>query len=225
MVSDARPKVTRMGAPASPLPSLRSDARRNRDRIVEVARELFAQRGLAVPMASIARRAGIGTATLYRRFPTKDELVTAVFAEQFATCVAAVEDALSDPDPWRGFRMMIADVCVLQARERGFGAAFLASFPDAGTIGEDRARAVRGYTELVARAQAAGRLRPDFVPSDMSLIVASVAGLVELYPRTAEANARRLVGYFLAAFAADHDGPPLSPSPLTLPEVFETTCT
>lgn len=213
--------MTEMGAPASPLPSLRSDARRNRDRIVDAARELFAERGTDVPMATIARRAGIGTATLYRRFPTKDSLYAVVFADQFAECVAIVDDALADPDPWRGFSMMISEIGVLQSADCGFSAALLAAAGDTGTMDRDRERAVRGFHLLVERAQAAGRLRPDFVPADLALIVASVAGLITLFPADAVGASRRMVAYLLAAFAADHSGPTLPPSPLTMRHLFD----
>ncbi|MEV6349115.1 TetR/AcrR family transcriptional regulator [Actinoplanes sp. NPDC051851] len=207
-----------MGSLASPLPPLRSDAQRNRDRIVEAARELFAERGPDVPMATIARRAGIGTATLYRRFPTKDSLVGAVFADQFAECVTAVDDALADPDPWRGFCTMLSELAVLQTVHRGFSAAFLSglSGTDMAALDEDRSRAVRAFHELIERAKAAGRLRPDFVPADLALVVAAVAGLVTLFPGDATETARRMVAYLLAGFSADHGGPPLPPSPLTI---------
>src|SRR4051794_13301478 len=84
---------------------LRVDAVRNRERIVEVARELFAERGLDVPMAAIARRSGVGVATLYRRFPTKEALLTEVFADEFIACLSIVDKVLEDPDPWHGFRV------------------------------------------------------------------------------------------------------------------------
>jgi AcrR family transcriptional regulator len=82
---------------------LRTDARHNRDRILAAARVAFETRGIDVPMAAIARRAGVGVATLYRRFPTRDALVTEVFEEQFRACAGLVDDALADDDPWRGF--------------------------------------------------------------------------------------------------------------------------
>src|SRR5688572_30625533 len=105
---------------------MRADARENRARVLTVARELFAERGLDVPMAAIARRAGVGIATLYRRFPTKESLVREAFTEQFALCQAVIDEALTDPDPWRGFCTVIEKVCLLQASDRGFTAAFVA---------------------------------------------------------------------------------------------------
>ncbi|MDR7275389.1 TetR/AcrR family transcriptional regulator [Catenuloplanes atrovinosus] len=214
--------MTETSAAASPLPGLRADARRNRDRIVETARDLFTERGPGVPMAAIARRAGIGTATLYRRFPTKESLLAAAYAEQFAECVAVVDDALADPDPWRGFRTMIGEICALQLADHGFSAAFLAG---AGTEepGRHRERAVRGFGELVARAQAAGRLRADFVPADLALAVAATAGLAALFPDDAAEASRRMTAFLIAGFAAGHGGPPLPPTPLTMRDLFDAS--
>jgi AcrR family transcriptional regulator len=123
---------------------LRADARQNRDRIVEVARALFAERGLDVPMAAIARRAGVGVATLYRRFPTKESLVAEVFADQFAACVSVVDEALADPDPWRGFCTLVEKVCAMQAVDRGFSAAVVASLPRPSTSTGNANAAWRG---------------------------------------------------------------------------------
>jgi AcrR family transcriptional regulator len=176
---------------------LRADALHNRTRIVEVARALFATRGIDVPMAAIARHAGVGVATLYRRFPTKESLVTEVFADQFATCASVVDDALADEDPWRGFRTFIEKVCAMQAADRGFSTAFIAAFPEAVDVERQRDRVVRGFAELTRRAQESGDLRADFVPDDLALLLMANCGL------TAEATpaaSRRLVAYLLDAF-------------------------
>jgi AcrR family transcriptional regulator len=83
--------------------ALRSDARDNRELILDAARRIFAAEGLDVPMREIARRAGVGPATLYRRFPTKEKLITEAFTGQIRTCHAIVDEGLADPDPWHGF--------------------------------------------------------------------------------------------------------------------------
>ena len=83
--------------------TLRADAERNRLRIVDAAREVFAGQGLDAPMSEVARRANVGIATLYRRFPTREDLITSVFAEKMAAYAAAMDDALADPDPWHAF--------------------------------------------------------------------------------------------------------------------------
>ena len=79
--------------------TLRSDALDNRERILDAARAVFAAEGLDVPMREIARRAGVGPATLYRRFPTKQALAAEAFTDQMHACHAIVEEGLADPDP------------------------------------------------------------------------------------------------------------------------------
>ncbi|MEV0703662.1 helix-turn-helix domain-containing protein [Saccharopolyspora sp. NPDC050389] len=209
-----------MSAEASRMPTtdagLRADARQNRDRIVEVARELFAERGLDVPMAAIARHAHVGVATLYRRFPTKQALVTEVFADQFATCVSVVHDALADPDPWHGFRTAIEKVCAMQAVDRGFSAAFIAAFPDAVDVEQEQHHAMQGFAELTRRAKATGQLRADFALGDLALLLMANGGVVAESAEASLAASRRLVAYLLSAFRATQAEPLPPPAPLSL---------
>ncbi|WP_433220309.1 TetR/AcrR family transcriptional regulator [Dactylosporangium sp. CS-047395] len=172
---------------------LRTDARQNRDRIVEVAGALFAERGIDVPMAAIARHAEVGVATLYRRFPTREALVSEVFAEQFAACGTVLDDALKDPDPWRGFCTVIRRVCAMQAADRGFSAAVLEAFPHLVDLEHELQRGLAAFAELVHRAQAAGRLRPDFKPGDLLVVLQANCGVDD---------SARLVTYLLDGFAA-----------------------
>ncbi|MFI9005652.1 TetR/AcrR family transcriptional regulator [Actinosynnema sp. NPDC053489] len=187
---------------------LRADARENRDRIVAAAREAFAAEGLDVPMTAIARRAGVGVATLYRRFPTKEALVREAFAEQLAACTGAVHRAAEDPDPWRGFRRVVEQLCEMQARDRGFSAAVLTAFPDAVSVDEVRAEAEGVFAGVVERAKAAGALRPDFSTDDLALVLMANNGLVADSTDAAVAASRRLVAYFLQAFRARDPLPP-----------------
>lgn len=198
-------------------PDLRADARRNQERLLVAARAVFAERGIDAPMATVARRAGVGVATLYRRFPNRDALVRAAFAQQMETCTRVFVEALADPDPWRGFRRLVEAVCELQREERGFPAAFLAAFPDdAAAHVELRGSADRGLTELVRRAQAAGSLRPDFRPSDLAVVFLAHGGLVTAVPADGAAS-RRLVAYLLQSFRAGAANEPLpAPSALSL---------
>lgn len=195
-----------MAADPSHMPSettrLRADALLNRQRVLDAARELFAARGLDVPMAAVARRAEVGVATLYRRFPTRASLVTEVFADQLAGCVAAVDQALADPDPWRGFRSVIEKVCAMHVADRGFTAAFLTEFPDAVDFDRERARAERGFVLLTERAKRAGALRADFHPSDLTLVLLANCGVAAASTATAGPASRRLVALLLRSFAA-----------------------
>ncbi|PSL55965.1 TetR family transcriptional regulator [Saccharothrix carnea] len=187
---------------------LRVDARQNRDRIVASARETFAADGLDVSMTEIARRAGVGVATLYRRFPTKDALVREVFAEQLEACTGEVRGAAEDPDPWRGFCRAVEKLCEMQARDRGFSAAFLTAFPEAVPVDGMRAMAEEAFAGVVTRAKATGRLRPDFTTDDLTLVLMANNGLVTDSVEAAVAASRRLVAYFLQAFQARDPLPP-----------------
>lgn len=169
---------------------LRSDAQENRDRILEAARELFAAEGLEVTMRQIARRAQVGPATLYRRFPAKRELVFAAMSDEFRACRAIVRDAAADPDPWRGFRDVIEGITVLGARNHGFTDAFVSAYPGAIDFASHRAEMIREVAGIARRAQAAGRLRADFVLDDFVLVLLAGRGLsaVPLSARTAAAR-------------------------------------
>src|SRR6266508_3955540 len=98
---------------------LRADAARNRQALLSAAREIMSEQGLDAPLDEIARRAGVGNATLYRRFPTRIDLIVAVFAERMAEHARAVEEALADPDSWQGLRRYITAAAALQVRDRG----------------------------------------------------------------------------------------------------------
>ncbi|GGO05561.1 TetR/AcrR family transcriptional regulator [Microbispora bryophytorum] len=184
-------------------PGLRADARRNLDRILVAARAVFAEHGIDAPMATVARRAGVGVATLYRRFPTRDALVRAAFAQQMKTCARALTEALADPDPWQGFQRLVETVCELQREEQGFPAAFVAAFPHSMMEhAQARGRVERDLMVLVRRAQAAGALRADFHPSDLAVALLAHCGLVTALPHDSAAS-RRLVAYLLQSFRAE----------------------
>ncbi|WP_404819414.1 TetR/AcrR family transcriptional regulator [Streptomyces marincola] len=194
----------------------RADARRNRERLLAAARAVFAEHGIDAPMATVARRAGVGVATLYRHFPSRDALVRGAFSRQMETCARALTEALAVPDPWQGFQQLVETVCELQREERGFPAAFLAAFPE--TTSEharSRERAERDIMTLVRRAKAAGALRADFHPSDLAVLLLAHCGLVTALPDDGAAS-RRLVAYLLQSFRADAAGERLPP-PAALP--------
>src|SRR5438128_3496225 len=98
--------------------TLRADAARNREALLSAARKVMSEQGLDAPLDEIARRAGVGNATLYRRFPTRTELIVAVCEERMAEHVGAVEEALAEPDSWEALRHYITAAGALQARDR-----------------------------------------------------------------------------------------------------------
>jgi len=179
---------------------LRADARANRDRTLEAARLLFAERGLGVPMRDVAREAGVGPATVYRRFPTKQQLVVEVFRGEMRACAGIVDDACADPDPWRGFRTVVEELTALNAENRAFVGVLLSADQDGTTLAEHRAELLQKLSMLAARARAAGALRPDFVVDDLVLVLLAARSLPPS-PDTAAA-ARRLAALAIDAFRA-----------------------
>src|ERR1700753_1234182 len=100
-------------------PALRADAARNRERIVAAASEVFAERGLEASTAEIAARAGVGEATLFRRFPTKDDLITAIIGVQFEEAAALAAACLEDEDAWRGVERFLEGMAERASRDHG----------------------------------------------------------------------------------------------------------
>lgn len=185
-------------------PPLRTDAERNRAAVIEAAKGVFAEHGLDAPMTEVARRAGVGIATLYRRFPTRDDLITGVFEEKMATYLDAVTAALGDVDPWHGFCRYVERVCTMQSEDRGFTDVLTMTFPRAEAFEANRAAAYRGFEKLIVKAKAGGRLRPDFRSQDLVMLLMANAGVVASAGDAAPATSKRLVSYLVAACDTQH---------------------
>src|ERR1700712_2642238 len=136
----------------------RVDAQRNRDRLLEAAGEMFVESGLNVPMSEIARRAGVGIATLSRNFANREAMIQATFASTMTAYADAMDIALADQDPWRGFRTYVETVCGMQAADRGFAHVLTMTFPSAPELEAQRSRGYRGLRTLITRAKGAGAL-------------------------------------------------------------------
>ena len=195
-------------------PALRADAERNRRQIITAARQVFAERGLDVPMENIARRAGVGVATLYRRFPTRRDLIAGAFRDKITRYADAVSQALADPDPWAGFCGLIERLCAMQAEDRGFACVLTMTFPMAGEFQAERDRAYRGFTQLTRSAQASGQLRADFVPEDLAMLLMANAGVLDSTADAAPGTWRRFAAYMIQAFSSPSTAPlPPPPTP------------
>jgi AcrR family transcriptional regulator len=192
--------------------ALRADAERNRERILAAAREVFAERGLDAPFEAIAQRAEVGQATLYRRFPRREDLIAACFAPKLAEYAAALEDALAAPDAWTGFCGFLEHVCAMQAADQGVQDVLTTTFPTAREVEAQRAHAFERLTALIRRAQSQGGLRADFVPEDVVLLLLANAGVVRAMRHAAPDAWRRFVGLMLDALRADR-AHPLPPPP------------
>jgi AcrR family transcriptional regulator len=162
---------------------LRADAERNRVALLAAAREVFSEHGLDASLDEIARRAGVGNATLYRRFPTRQDLIAAVFADRKATQVEMAERALRQADPWAGFIQYVTALCELQATNRGLAELLITvNFDGDERLTQLRATSQRRAREVIGRAQDAGRLRADFVLDDLLRLLMANAGILQRSP-------------------------------------------
>ncbi len=157
-----------MARPAKPR---RADAERNRTALAAAARNVFAEQGLDAPLEHVARRAGVGIATLYRNFPTRAALLDVVLAETVATHREIVQRALARPDPWTGLTGYLTEICELASTvDRSAGQ----------TMAVAGIRVYDQLTELVSRAQAAGQLRADVAPTDLLCLTVAIGRIIEV---------------------------------------------
>lgn len=220
MRSDPHTEPAGAGASRSVRSSgLRSDAERNRLRIIDAARQLYATGGLGVSMAAIAREAGVGKATLSRHFSDPQELIDAVFADRMSGYVEATERALAQEDPWEGFVEYVWRVCEMQADDRGFADLLTITFPTRWGLEADRARSYKGFLEVVRRAKRTGKLRSDFRPEDLVILLMANAGVLTATGDDAPGSWRRLVGHMLRSYAAPDVPLPLLPASPTPDEI------
>ena len=194
--------------------ALRADAARNRDAIVAVARDVFAEQGLEAPLEAIAARAGVGIATLYRRFPTREKLIAAALVDKVAEYVDAARQALTVPDPWAGFAGWVERICELQADDRGLSDLLSMTLPTDDRIEQLRKIANQRVARLVARAKATGQLRQEFVAEDLLVLLVANASVVHVTRQDAPEAWRRFVGLMLDAFGQTRESSAL-PAPPT----------
>ena len=155
---------------------LRSDAERNRRLVLEAAAQAFAEHGFDVGMAEIARRAGVGNATVFRRFPSKDALVRAIFEDRIDETVASIEEAARIDDPWDAVVHCLEKSAELQARDRGFFQATEQVLLEHPELLRLHRRILDAVDPLVERAIEAGVLRDDVTTLDLlGLTKAAVA--------------------------------------------------
>ncbi|MEA2149023.1 MAG: hypothetical protein QOD69_853 [Solirubrobacteraceae bacterium] len=209
----------------SPLPErpLRRDAERNRQRILEVAREAFAEDGLAVTLDEIARRAGVGVGTVYRRFPDKEQLIDALFEERIGEMVALAEAALRCEDAWAGLVSFLESATAAHADDRGLKEVALSGVHGLGRVARARDLMAPLVTRLVARAQEQGQLRPDLQPTDLPLLQLMLGSLSECTRDVDPEIWRRYLGILTDGLRTRRDAPtPLEPMGLEPEQVQRT---
>jgi AcrR family transcriptional regulator len=203
-----------MPAPTTSERPLRRDAQRNRDLIVAAARDAFAAEGLGVSVEEIARRAGVGMGTLYRRFASKEDLIDAVLVDAFEQYADAAEAAIAEADAWDGFCSFLERALSLHAENRGLKDLIATHEHGRARADAIRARVRPAVTHLIERAQAQGALRADFTVEDIPLVLWSGSRVIEATSAIAPELWRRNLGLMLDGLRATA-ATPLPQPPLT----------
>jgi AcrR family transcriptional regulator len=179
---------------------LRADAERNRKRLLDAAAEVFAEHGLEASTAEIARRAGVGHGTVFRRFPTKDDLVAAIVVDRLGEITAAATRLLADTPPEGGVLAFMAELARIHVRDRGLmeavnGTRALAD-PD---VHEAHGALMDVLEELVKADRKAGLVRDDLAAFDVMALGKAVASACE--PAIPSASWKRYLAVVAAGLA------------------------
>jgi AcrR family transcriptional regulator len=152
---------------------LRADARRNREKVMDAARAVFADQGVDAQMDDVARRADVGVGTVYRHFPTKEALLTALTDELFAVLAAQARELLELDDPWEAFTRTMWFGGEKTAGDRAFSEILAApGFSPTTSEAKEELSALVG--EMMRRCIASGRMRPDAIVEDIPLLMCGV---------------------------------------------------
>jgi AcrR family transcriptional regulator len=180
----------------------RSDARRNRERVVRAARKCMARDGLEAEVAEIAREAGVGVGTVYRHFPTKEDLVEALATERFERLRELALEALETEDPGDAFADFIRAAARIQADDRALSEV-LVSRPATMGRAADSVGMLDLTEQVLKRAQKAGVVRKDAEARDVPMLMCALAGTV----RNPHADPDRYIGIVLDGLRAPGQKP------------------
>jgi AcrR family transcriptional regulator len=184
---------------------LRADARRNRERVLEAAKTVFAEEGREAQMDDVARKAGVGVGTVYRHFPTKEALVSALANSMFEKVLEGARAALEIEDPWAAFTTALWQGAEILASDRAFNEIVgQAEMPFAEEV---QLEMYTVFTELFERAKASGDLRADLVVDDIPMFMCGI-GMATVKPHGCPGAWRRHLAIIIDGLrAAKASGP------------------
>lgn len=165
----------------------RSDAQRNHERILSVAKTVLEEQGADASLRNIARRAGVGLGTLYRHFPTRDALLEALLRQRFDHLAAKATSLQDSPSPDDALREWLADFMVDASAHRGLSASLMATLADESSLLHASCLAMReAAARLLKRTQDCGQIRPDVTGTDLFALVNALAWIADQSPSFAE---------------------------------------
>lgn len=192
---------------------LRRDAERNRQRILAAAAGVFTERGLDATLDEVARAAGVGIGTVYRRFPDKESLVSELFRDRIDALATVAEQACAAPDPWQAVTGYLEYAAAALAGDLGLRQLMMFGTYDRDQVCYTRDRMGPVVTRLVERAKASGDLRPDFEATDVKMIAFMLASIAE-YAATARPDVwRRYLAMLIDGLRPSRDGSSALPAP------------
>ncbi|MER5950444.1 TetR family transcriptional regulator [Streptomyces sp. NPDC001904] len=201
----------------------RRDARRNRELIVEAAREVFREQGLTAPLDVVARRAGVGNATLYRHFARRADLVDAVFRDRLSGTMAAGEEARTAVDASAGLTGYLEVVFTVLASDRGTNDLMTTSLEGVTALEAVHAHNHRTLDELLRRGQEQGAVRSDVVVEDVLFALAALGRAVPALTAAAGDDAwRRPLALLLAGLRPTSPESALPATALTRDQLHAT---
>jgi AcrR family transcriptional regulator len=162
-----------MEAAASPK---RADALRNRERVIAAARAVFAERGLEASVPEVAARAGVGKATVYRSFPSKEHLIAAVVIDRLEDFERRARELLDEPDAWTALNRLLGDKAVEHCADRTLASAVQAAPSD--LLMEARRRMWDAVDALMDRAKAQGSMRLNATTEDLRILWGGAARML-----------------------------------------------
>ncbi|MFI6463399.1 TetR/AcrR family transcriptional regulator [Streptomyces sp. NPDC050528] len=189
---------------------LRRDAALNREKILRAAREVFGQHGLKVTLDDVARHAGVGVGTVYRRFPDKETLVRALFEQDLGIRQASAERALAHPDPWEGFVDFLMEMGADLAENRGLQEVIMLGSHSSEPIETVRGGMLPFLEALIQRAQESGDLRAEITPSDIPVVVQMLSAASQFTQGKRPDVWRRYFEIILNGIRQRPDNPPLT---------------
>jgi AcrR family transcriptional regulator len=198
----------------------RKDAVRNRQLLIQSAREVFAVRGLEASMDDVAHHAGLGVGTAYRHFANKHELASAIFETAVDEIVDLADQALGMADPWEGLVTFLEATLNAQTLNRALREILTGIYDDARD--GHNARITAPFAPLVDRAKAVGAIRPEAEPSDISLIIVMLCTLADASTEQSPFLWRRYLPMMLAGL---RDGASPMPVPALTPEQLRAALT
>jgi AcrR family transcriptional regulator len=167
--------------------TLRADARRNRERIMSSARELFARVGPQAQMDDVAAHAGVGIGTVYRHFPTKEALLTAMVRERFAVFAEIARAAEAIDDPFVALETMMRESAEAVEDDVGFQLAMMGSNDlDWEGIEQEKATLTEVVARVIERAVDAGMVRDDLTVEDYPMIMCGITSTMYYSPGRAD---------------------------------------